>query len=728
MPGSFDLDNTTPPLYGDALAISVCLYEPGAEAGPYSVLPNVRCLCIDTREGPEPSLARFEYIMDDSLALNFGWPSQFEQVWPIDAQGPYVVNPDDRLVVMGQNPDGSPLILFDGFAQVPQVDLTPRSQRVTFAAVGTAVRCYDSRITGRVQRDADTPTIADGSADVQTDLPCRFNPSDNSVGGMGGILGNSTATDYYTQDDELGDYPVFIDPLLAEREQTEGEGFTAPWCIPDAIKYLLATETSDEKYVSWPIFSTLDSLLDVQYPSQGYATFDPGSASASTANIPIRDYDASNKPLPEVLADFLGYAGFVLSWQTEADGDGYPETYLKIYRRDAAAAQAPKLVFLAPARTSTLDPSANNLAQIHLARDANQILNAWQVETQQRQVEVTVILAPLFEPQSGDQESSNRKQFFASSFTPTTPATTRRKYRWYGADECGDGHYNAASGQWSSTALDLSSVFPNTSANTRSYVTRYRPGSQTLIATDSEGRPLRATLEILFGSFSSDPYIQSAMNSSSWQLVTGGWRLLPDRLGIEVTVEDPEQWNGGKSVGDIRGVTWQAAPPSGKQFILRLTTVIDDDLRLPISAPSRIASPTQFTRWGSADARDHFQYASVSPGSRNYQAMDGDGTDPVVVRDDTPLAMAHAYQLRSAHEFPRLAGSLVIPYITTYYQVGDRIQRIDGRNASLQTNVGIDQGEAPSYPWVVGVSWTFEGDRQQTVLQLSDRRREVTDL
>ena len=88
--------------------------------------------------------------MDDAMALNYGWPSQFEQVWPIDAQGPYVVNPDDRLVVMGQNPDGSPLILFDGFAQVPQVDLTPRFQSVNFAAVGTAVRCYDTRISGRI--------------------------------------------------------------------------------------------------------------------------------------------------------------------------------------------------------------------------------------------------------------------------------------------------------------------------------------------------------------------------------------------------------------------------------------------------------------------------------------------------------------------------------------------------------------------------------------------------
>ncbi len=430
--------------------------------------------------------------------------------------------------------------------------------------------------------------------------------------------------------------------------------------------------------------------------------------------------------LPEVLAEFLSYAGFIMSWQTEADANGYPDTYLKIYRRDAAAAPIPKIVYLASARSSASGPLPNNLVQFHLARDANQIVNAWQVETQQRQVEITVVLAPMFQPQSGDQESSNRKQFFASSFSSSTPAVTRRKYRWYGADECGDGHYNATSGEWSTKALDLSPVFPATEANTKSYVTRYRPGSQTVLATDGEGRPLRATLEILFGSTPGDPQVQSDAGNSGWQLVTGGWRLLPDRLGIEVIAEDPEQWNGGKAVGDIRGVTWQAAPPSGKQFTLRLTTVIEHDVNLNASAPSRIASPTQFSRERSADARDHFQYASVSPGSRNYTAMNGDGTDPVVIRDDTPLAMAHAYQLRSAHEFPPLAGSLVIPFITTYYQVGDRIQGIDGRNASLQTNVGVDQGEAPSYPCVVGVSWTLEGGRQQTVLQLSDRRAEVT--
>ena len=730
MAGSFDLDNSTPPLYGNALAIGVFLYEPGGggeenDANSPTLLPNIRCLRIDYREGPAPPIAEFQYILDDSLALNLGWPSQFEDIWPIDAQGPYVVLPDDRLVVMAQNPDGSPLILFDGFAQIPQVDVTPQSQRVTFTAVGVAVRCYDDVIHTRVQRDADTPDLTDGSADFEIHASCRFNPADNSIGTQGGFLANSTPDQFYTVDEEVGNYPVFIDPLLSEREESEGKNYVAPWYISDAILYLLAQPNPGDDYVLWPDFATITQLLNTLAPPSGSDILDP--ATAVSSNCVIRDYDATGNALPEVLADLLGYAGFLMSWQVDADASGNPATFLKIYRRDAAATMAPKLVYLSPARTETLDPSSINVTHLHLARDANQIVNAWRVETEQRQIEVSIVLAPLFQPESGDQESANRKQFFASSFTPSTPATTRRKYRWYGADECGDGHYNQMTQEWSSEALDLSSVFPNTESNTKGYVTRYRPGLNTLIASDSDGRPLRATLEILFGTDSSDASVQTEAGSSNWQLVTGGWRLLPDRLGIEVTVEDPEQWNGGKAAGDIRGITWQVAPPSGKQFSLRLTTVIEDDRRIDARAPKRIASPTRFSRYRSADARDHFQYASISAGSRNYQQAGGDGTNPVVIRDDTAAAMTHAEQLRSAYEFPPLAGSLTIPYITRYYEVGDRIQEISGRDASLQTNVGSDQGETPTYPWIVGVSWMFEGDRQQTVLQLSDHRAEVRD-
>ena len=742
--GSFDLDNSQPPRASDALQIGVYRYDRENTEQPFALLPNIQCLRIDTREGPDPPVARFEYLMDDSLALAFGWPSQFEQLWPIDAQGPYVAKADDRLVVMGQNPDGSNLILFDGFAQIPQVDVNPSQQRVSFTAVGVAARAFDDVIIGRVQRDANTPDDTSGDSDVVTDLPCRFNPADTSVGSLGGILGNSTPNANFTVDSGnatfpggtgLGDFPVFVDPLLTEREVADSEApndLVTPWHVSDAVKYLLSQPNPGDDYLSWPTFSGLDALLNAQYPPQGSDTFNPNST--VKANVMIRDYDATGKPLPQVIADLVGYCGFLLTWMTAADGDGLPKTWLKFYRRDPANTAAPKLVYLDQAR-NTVDPAKDNLSQLHLARDCNSIANAWQVETQLKQVEVCVSLAPLYQPQAGDEQAPARDAFKLANLTNAS-TTVRRKYRWYGGDETGVGHWNSEGDEWSVVPLDLSPVFPADEDGTRSYVRRYRPGDHALISRDPQGRPLKATLEIYASTTTpttnADPYIEEDQSALTWLTIPNGWRLLEDRLGIEVTASDPEHWStGNPKLPDIRGITWWANPPSGAPNnglppVLRLTTVIDSDIRLPITANKRKASPTRFTRARLADAKDHFQYGAVSKGSPYYpQQSWPDPNNPGVIRDDTSLAQTHANQLRAAHEFPPLAGSLSIPFVTAYYEIGDRIREIAGRNVNLQTNIAGDQGEAPTYPWVVGVSWDFTGARQQTILELTDRRAEV---
>ena len=67
-------------------------------------------------------------------------------------QGDYVVLTDNRLVVLTQDPEGNPIVLFDGFAQVPQVDLAAQQQSVTFVAQGVAIRLWDSPITGRLHQ------------------------------------------------------------------------------------------------------------------------------------------------------------------------------------------------------------------------------------------------------------------------------------------------------------------------------------------------------------------------------------------------------------------------------------------------------------------------------------------------------------------------------------------------------------------------------------------------
>ena len=222
--------------------------------------------------------------------------------------------------------------------------------------------------------------------------------------------------------------------------------------------------------------------------------------------------------------------------------------------------------------------------------------------------------------------------------------------------------------------------------------------------------------------------------TGDWFTINGGWKLLDDRLGIAITVDNPNNWTAGDG-RQIRAIDWFASPSmvpttdwggnatNGYPPVFRLTTVIEDDRMLSAIAAKRTASPTQFTRRRRADCRDHFQYNRILSTSM-YNSTGKD----VIARDDTALAQAHAYALRSKTEFPPVSGAFGLPFVTDYYQLGDRISQINGRNMSLLTNVGTGQGEAPNYPFVVTVSWHLGKDRQGTSVQLSDHRAEGVNL
>ena len=728
--GSFDLAPILPNVANTVLQLLVVFYTPAPDdddegEGSYEPLYNVWCDSIQEREGVDPPVARFHYLTDDTLAANLGWPSQYEQLFPIDAQGPYVVQNDDRLVVLAQTAEGNEFVLFDGFAQIPESQVSPPSQPVSFTAIGVAIRLFDTPITGRVQRNADAADDTSGVGDIAIDEPCRFNPSDTSIGPVGGYIGNCVAAASYTVDEDLGQYPVFLEPLVVERSPDD----TSFWFVSDAICYLMSRMILDlgyDQYVQFPTFSTIASLLAAEEPPASQQTLNPGDAQQT--DIKIRDYSAANKPYPDVLAELIGYCGFVLHWRTDTDGDGFPQTSLVFSRRDGLATQAPKAVYHAASGATELDPSANNVTQIAMARDSQAVTNQWNVETALKQIEVTVYLAPLFQPNPGDVSSP--QNFYLSNLTNPPTRGWRRMYRWYGVDECGDGFYNQSTDEWvTNQGCDFTATFPLDSNGHPTFCRRYRPGSSSLISKDNNGKPLKAVLEIQFNVDSAAPGLTAVGDSSMWLTVPHGWELLDDRLAIRVRIENPEQWGSGNpKVGDIRGITWAANPPTGKNFALRLTTVIDSDQRMNVTAAKRIASPTQFTRTRSADAKDHFQHCKIDLNSLYYQAQGGNGTDPLIPRNDKKDAITHAEQLRTAHEMPPLAGSLKIPFITDFYEIGDRIDTIEGRNVDLTTNVGINQGESPVYPWIVARTWNFSASRQETVLQLTDRRAERANL
>ena len=96
------------------------------------------------------------------------------------------------------------------------------------------------------------------------------------------------------------------------------------------------------------------------------------------------------------MAELLRVCGFVMVFFTDTFSDGTPLTSLKIVRRDALASSAPKLLYLAADGTDSLNLSANNTTALHLARDLNELVNQWTVETALSRSKITVYLAPVF--------------------------------------------------------------------------------------------------------------------------------------------------------------------------------------------------------------------------------------------------------------------------------------------------------------------------------------------
>jgi len=775
--GSFTFDPQSQQIAFDAIAVRTYLYAGSGGAGSgggqsggendskYTLLPNVRCEQIQYKEGAEPPTARFSYILDEVAAANNGWPSQFEQLWPLapapppgnnsgDQQdqpsGHYVVATDDELVVLGLMPDQTTRVLFHGYARVPQTDISAEHQSVTFVAVGVAVKCWNTPIGGRWERNGDNPNSTDQTDQIFTDLPTRFNPAGTGTRVVGGYLPNCTP-DNYDITIQVGSsnpeekFPIFLDPNIDRDPDPR-----TLWNLSKAVRYILAIWNdlnggSGTSPITSPDFTVLDTLLQNRRPKQGSDWFNPNDPSTydTDPNV-IRDYDATNKPWPEVVAQLLGFYGFGMRWVCEDDDKGEPYDYLEVYRKDAAAPGDPKQLQLPTTGTKITDAQVN-VGNLHAAFDYHGVANDVFVETSLKRFEVAIILAPGFKPASGDGQNNGNQFRLANIDASVVKSGTRQKYRYYIADECGDGHWSQFAQTWiEQSPIDLTSLFKDPNSTDPNppptYVHRYRPGKNKLFSKDLNNLPLKAQLAVSrnYGpqGGKDGPLLWDGSSGSDWRDIAHGWRLLTDRLGIMVTADNPQEWHVGQSQagateictgGIFRGVSAIAdpntapnAPIDEQPFWLRLTTVIEGDFGIGSEAKRREASPMKDIIKRRIDAKDHFHYDVIDGSSPYAQTIGKTST----IQDDTDNSLAHASQLRTAHEFPPLTAAITIPMFVTSYQVGDRIDKIAGREVSLQVNAGKEQQEAPSYPFVVAVTWDFTGEKQSTVLQLSDRRSE----
>jgi len=736
---SFAFTPQSVPLARTGCVLSVARYDPEASGeGRFAPLPNVRCLSIEYREGAEPGAARFRYVFDEVLGLADA-PTRLEHVYALGSVGRYVVRPDDRLVVFRHRDDGGGDFLFDGFAAIPQADLSKDGEQVTFTAMATPTREWDTPLGGAYMRDADHPGVV---GDVQTNLPLRFNPTGSD--GVTRPNASPKAADASTGAEFGGrEFPTFCGPITAPTGRAAGADVWTLngselryWTLGMAVRYLIARgrRDADGDPTTWTDvqdWGDIDGGLKVFVPSQEGGVVDLSDSSTwKLKDVIVQDFDATGDAWPDAVGRLIEPHGFTMGFALRDEG-GKPKWYLCIYRKDLPTPI--KRLYL-QAVGATLDPGRTNVGGMHLARDSKGIANRIVVDTEPATIEGSFILAPGFVIAAGDVATA--ANYARDKIGTDAKSDDYQKYRTFIFDELGEGHWDLGTSATVTTMGDLTRLFRRDDEKgaedepNATFVHRRRPGHGKLVAVDGKGAERDAELWISTDYAGDSPGLWD--DTGTWQMVVSSeWSLLADRLGVRLTMADVKQWTIDKPTGTgmpfpggkVDIIQSLAAPTAGApKFRLRLTCTVEDDRGIAAVANRRSASPTRFAITRRVDARDRFAQHIVSRFSSTYGGGKISGEDEMV-RDDSERAQDHADGLRRAHERAEFAGTVTIPRISIGYVLGDKIEAIEGRGVDLKTNAGGEQGESDTYPVVVGIAWTCE-EPQSTQLTLNDHRAE----
>jgi hypothetical protein len=225
-------------------------------------------------------------------------------------------------------------------------------------------------------------------------------------------------------------------------------------------------------------------------------------------------------------------------------------------------------------------------------------------------------------------------------------------------------------------------------------------------------------------------------DSVYWQKVAkGGWRLDRDRLGIVVTVNDPDAWEiglpedeapaGNYLAGGVLNLVECLANGGGQTpaLVFRLTCVIEGDDNFAAESDPKLdrAAPSRFTVRRRVDARDRHRVDIIS--GTSPLAADTGLLKITNARDDSPRMRALADARTRATLAPPMGGALSVPRFTAAYRPGDKVRQVRGRGAEFAVGGGMG-GNSKVYPTAVGVLWEFDPGQSTTIL-VDDSRAEA---
>lgn len=727
MPGDGLLDPVfIPPALYPAQVV-VCNYNPD-RTPKFIPLPNVRLVSDQCREGPTPPVARYRYDFADFYPPEY--PRRLEDIFRQDVPtfDYNVVIPDDRVAALEFYLDGTWDVLADGFAITAQGDAGDDGETVTFECSDVSVREFDRTLEGSIWRHADKHGDPGAGPeytrnDFLTSMPVRFNPDGRPnatpAPAGGGFDYDSGAAG--------ADYPVFLDPLLVRSPDVRRH-----WTVGMAARYIMAVGNPDKKYVKLPDeWATIDDFLVDMQPTTPGGVIDPEDPATFTrVPILVPDLDVTGLAWPDALQRLIEPHGFGMFFRLYTMPSGAPEHRLMIFRRDIDPAR--KAFGLQKAEPGAVyDLAQTNVGKVTFQDDMAGVVNEVVVRSELTRREVSVVLAPLFEVDAADAATPEKyRKEEGSEFAATGNSL---KYRMFGVDETGDGHWDFDSSSSVIAIPSLDGLFRDgglaDDPDDPAFVRRRRPASQFTLFYEVGNRPINCELWVAADYTGPTPGVYDPSKSAHWQKVgMGGWKLLDDRLGILVTTPDPSKWPIGRQKdmtgkpfpgGKINVLRSLAAPDTAHpKFAFRLTCVVESDRNLGVVAVRRDSTPTRFTIRRPDDAEDRFRQEIAMPSSHYVT-----GGLRVNVEDDTAEATAYAEGRRRAHELGKFSASVVVPYIDSSYQIADKITGLVGRDIGFNQLVGAEAGERPVYPAVVARERVYE-PQQTTTYLLNDARFE----
>lgn len=702
-------------------------------------MPNVRLVSDQQREGPQPTVARYRFDFSDVNPDHM--PRRIEDIFGPSSWGYYRIVPDDHVVSLLMNPDGSHEILNSGFAIAAQGDIGDDGEQVTFECVAGTIREFDRPLFGAIIRHGDQhgEPGEDNANDVQTGRRIRFNPD-----GRPNAVPEDGESVYAGGGDEENPwtYPVFLDPLMVRDPDVRRH-----WTLGMAARYIMAAGNRNQTYVLLPedFMAADDVLVTIKPKTEGGVIDHEDDETYTTEPILVPDLDVTGLAWPDALQRLIEPHGFAMQFVLEgtAGGEGIPRHRLILYRRDANISVKP-FYYQRATPGETLDLARTNATRITFQQDNGQLVNDVVVRTALTRREVSVVLAPLFEIDPADAMPENSKKFKREQGQEFTLEGNSKKYRVFGADETGDGHWD-----WIDTDSFVTDVPPDLDIlysddpeylpdQPPSHARQRRPAVQRTLFYEDGGEPVEAELWVARRSTYTDSPIpgvysrESDADENTWQKVgKGGWKLADDNLGIIITAPDPSSWPIGREkdmagkpfpAGKLNIVKALADPDdSNPGFIFRLTCVIEGDFGLALAhAPKRPASPTRFTIRKTEDAEDRFRHL-VATVSSHYNTAEP--SKIVVIEEDTEEARSYATTRQRAHELGTFGGSATIPYICMAYNVGEKISGIEGRDIDFNGMAGQEAGEGRVFPTIVGIDRVYE-PKPGTTYHLADLRME----